>query len=355
MKKTKILFPCGDTDRLGGIEKYNRNFIDALKLAGAEVSEVTRYKGDFFAKLSFLFRFLLQYLFFRPDVIICGHLNLSPVCYYLKKFFKTPYTVSLYGIDIFNINTQVRYNAVNCADIVITISEFSRLEILKILPHIDSKIFMHISAVDPKDCYITEKRKDLIKKFNLEGKKLIVSLARLSTPEFKGQDRVLKALPDVLKAIPEAVYLIVGGGQDERVQDFLNQNPWLNNHVVFTGPPSHNEKNDYYNLSDVYILPSMYEGFGIVFIEAMACGIPTIASDGYGCREGLLNGELGYLVPPEDTKAIAKTLVEVLNKNEISDMKFRVNLREKSLAIYGIGAWNDRVKDLLRRLEKVKQ
>ena len=153
-----------------------------------------------------------------------------------------------------------------------------------------------------------------------------------------------------MKKITNAVYLIVGGGNDERVDAILKDHPELSPSVVFAGAVANDERVDYYNLGDVYALPSKFEGFGIVFIESLACGVPVVASDAYGCREGLLNGELGLLVPPDDLQAIANAIVLILDRKAPSSLFDREYLRKKTLQIYGIDTWNKRVKDLVSLL-----
>ncbi len=346
----KFLFIAGDVNLIGGIEKYNRDFLSALMKTGARTILVERRKGGFLAKLSFALRFIWQFIKQRPDIIFCGHLNFSPVCLVLKRFFGTPYTLALYGIEVIGIKGLLRRNAVCEAEQVVTISEYIKGLILKQFPEVKERIFMLPSAVDGSIFFIKEKNRVLIEKFGLVGRPIILSLARLSTPEHKGQDRVLKALPYVLEKVPDAVYLIVGSGNDARVNAVLNEHPELGKNVVFAGPAPDKERVDYYNLGDVYVLPSKYEGFGIVFIESLACGVPVIASDAYGCREGLLDGELGLLVPPDDLRAIADAIIAVLTKTAPRTLFDREYLRKRTLNVYGIDAWNKRVRELVKLL-----
>ena len=95
----RILFVAGDVNLIGGIEKYNRDLLVSLEKQGAQVNYVKREKGGFVAKLSFVFRFIGQYIKNRPEIVFCGHLNFSPVCLVLWKIFGTPYTLALYGIE----------------------------------------------------------------------------------------------------------------------------------------------------------------------------------------------------------------------------------------------------------------
>lgn len=346
----KLLFIVGDVNRIGGIEKYNRDFHSALRKTGASTVLVERRKGGLLAKLSFVLRVLWNYLNERPDIIFCGHLNFSPVCLVLKKIFGTPYALALYGIEIIDIHGRLKRKAVRESERVITISEYARGLILRQYPDLKEQIYMLPSAVDGSIFVIKNKNQGLLDKLAIAGRPIILSLARLSTAEHKGQDRVLASLPYVLERIPNALYLVVGGGADERVNAVLKKHPELANNVIFAGPASNDERVDYYNLGDVYVLPSKFEGFSIVFIESLACGVPVIASDAYGCREGLLNGELGILVPPDDLKAIADAIVLVLERRAPASLFDREYLRRKTLEVYGIDTWDKRVKNLVEQL-----
>ena len=346
----KSLFIAGDINRIGGIEKYNRDFYSALKKTGATIVLVERRKGGILAKLSFVFRVVWIYIKERPDIIFCGHLNFSPVCLALRLLFWTPYTIALYGIEIIESHGWLKRRAVLEAERVITISEYARGLILRQYPDLNERIFMLPSAVDGSVFFIKNKNQNLIDKYGIAGRPIILSLARLSTPEHKGQDRVLASLPYVLEKIPNAVYLIVGGGTDERVNAILRKHPELANSVIIAGPASNEERAEYYNLGDVYVLPSKYEGFSIVFIESLACGVPVIASDAYGCREGLLDGELGLLVPPDDLQAIANAIISILTESAHHMLFDREHLRKRTLDIYGIDAWNQRVGQLVKDL-----
>lgn len=346
----KSLFIAGDISRIGGIEKYNRDFYCALRNAGASITLVERGEGGIQAKILFVLQVIWQFFKVRPDIIFCGHLNFSPICLILKQMCGTPYTLALYGIEIIEAHNGLKRNAVIGADTIITISQYARDLILKKYPKLGERIFMLPSAVDGSIFQIRNKNKMLLDKFGIDGRPTILSLARLSTQEHKGQDRVLASLPYVLEKIPNAVYLVVGGGTDERVEALLKKHPELARSVIFTGAVSNEERVDFYNLGDVYALPTKFEGFGIVFIESLACGVPVVASEAYGCREALLNGELGLVVPPDDLKAIADAVVKILDRSAPSLLVNREFLRRKTLEVYGIHTWNTRVKTLIESL-----
>ena len=84
--------------------------------------------------------------------------------------------------------------------------------------------------------------------------------------------------------------------------------------MIFTGYVPESEKADHYRLADAFIMPSRGEGFGFVFLEAMACGIPVLASKVDGSREAVRNGSLGMMVSPADPKEIKEAVLATLKR-----------------------------------------
>jgi glycosyltransferase involved in cell wall biosynthesis len=161
---------------------------------------------------------------------------------------------------------------------------------------------------------VREKRRDLVDRHGLEGKRVLLTVGRLDAAErYKGFDEVLEVLPQ----LPEdVVYMIAGGGNDATRLQKKAYDLGVAKRVVFTGLFSDEEKADLYNLADVYVMPSRGEGFGFVFLEAMACGLPVIGSKLDGGREALRNGELGLLVDPTNPAEIRAAIVETLRSSE---------------------------------------
>jgi glycosyltransferase involved in cell wall biosynthesis len=131
-------------------------------------------------------------------------------------------------------------------------------------------------------------------------------LGRLSqTERYKGIDEVLEILPPLLRTRPDLVYLVVGEGSDRARLEQKAQSLGIAGHVVFTGQIPEYEKADHYRLADAFLLPSHGEGFGFVLLEAMASGIPVVASTLDGGREAVRQGQLGILVNPNDREELA--------------------------------------------------
>jgi glycosyltransferase involved in cell wall biosynthesis len=128
----------------------------------------------------------------------------------------------------------------------------------------------------------------------------------------KGFDEVIEALPRLATQIPAITYVIAGDGPDRpRLESKANALGVINR-VVFTGMVSDSEKTDHYRLADAFVMPSRGEGFGIVLLEAMACGIPTVASILDGSKEALRDGLLGTLVDPRDPHDVERGVLKAL-------------------------------------------
>jgi glycosyltransferase involved in cell wall biosynthesis len=107
---------------------------------------------------------------------------------------------------------------------------------------------------------------------------------------------------------------------------------------------------DYYNLCDAFVMQSKKEGFGIVFLEALASGKPVIAGNKEGSCDALLNGEVGILVDPDNVDEVAKAIINVLRGNVPDYLLDPQYLRETVLEHYGFDRFCQKVKELFHRI-----
>lgn len=239
------------------------------------------------------------------DVIICGHVNLLPVACSLGK----PLLV-IHGIEAWQpLRSTVRRRLIHRCRAIVAVSS---LTLERLLAWSNYKGPTHVlpNAVHLEQYGIREKRADLVERYGLAGKRALLTVGRLAGEDrSKGFDEVLEVLPQ----LPEdVVYIIAGGGQDfTRLRDKA-VSLGLAKRVVFTGLFPESDKPDLYNLADVYVMPSRGEGFGFVFLEAMASGLPAIGSKLDGGREALLHGELGTLVDPSNRDELREAILAAL-------------------------------------------
>ncbi|UCD85134.1 MAG: glycosyltransferase family 4 protein [Deltaproteobacteria bacterium] len=170
---------------------------------------------------------------------------------------------------------------------------------------------------------------EIIKRYNLENKRIILFVGRLI--KRKGVDNVLLALPKVIEKIPNLKYLIVGKGDDEIRLRKIVEDVGLDRYVDFLGYISREDLLHVYNTSDVFVMASRevksqstIEGFGIVYLEANACGVPVVGGRSGGIPEAVIDGETGLLVDSDNIEEISQAILRILK-----DEHFARELGEK--------------------------
>ena len=162
-----------------------------------------------------------------------------------------------------------------------------------------------------------DRRDDLVARHGLAGRRIILTVGRLSAAErYKGHDRLIAALPGILARVPDAAYLIVGSGDDRPRLERLAREAGVADRVVFAGHVPDEELPDYFALAHVFAMPSTGEGFGIVFLEAAASGLPVIGGNRDGSVDALAEGRIGRLVDPESREEIEAAVVEALERRQ---------------------------------------
>jgi glycosyltransferase involved in cell wall biosynthesis len=143
---------------------------------------------------------------------------------------------------------------------------------------------------------------------------------------YKGYDLVIETMPDLIKKFPSLKYIIAGKADKEekdRLSRLIETNN-LSEHVTLLGFVPEEELSEHFLLADAFVMPSRKEGFGIVFIEAAACGCKTIAGNQDGSIDALLNGRLGTLVCPTDKDAIHDAIVKNLTTERTADTSLAI-------------------------------
>jgi phosphatidylinositol alpha-1,6-mannosyltransferase len=141
----------------------------------------------------------------------------------------------------------------------------------------------------------------------------------------KGHDMVIRALRRLRQTIPNVTYVIVGDGPRRTQLEQLAEVVGVADRVVFTGKISDKDLLDTYALSDVFVMPSReelekcdVEGFGLVFLEANACGKPVIGGRSGGSADAIIDGVTGLLVDPHDPEDIANAMQRVLSDRNLA-------------------------------------
>jgi glycosyltransferase involved in cell wall biosynthesis len=185
----------------------------------------------------------------------------------------------------------------------------------------------------------------LIVQYGLADAKVLMTVARLwSSDIYKGVDVTIRALPAIAQVVPNVKYLVIGRGDDQPRLAQLAKDLGVADHVVFAGFVPTPDLVEHYRIADAYIMPSQ-EGFGIVYLEAMACGKPVVAGDADGSADPLEDGRLGWQVPHRDPDAVAAACIEILKgEDPRCDSQW---LRKECLALFRKDVLTDKLKQLL--------
>jgi phosphatidylinositol alpha-1,6-mannosyltransferase len=311
---------------VGGIAQYNCDFLSALARCD-RVCEVvvlpricTRFVGTLptavqqlrpvEGRLAYSLAALWTAITHQPiDLVFCGHLFMAPLAAVIAKILNFPLWVQVHGIEAWREPSTLQRRSVESATIVSSVSRYTRHRLLKAIGIDPARVKVLPNTVDPQ-FHPGPKPGYLMDRHAAGGKNVLMTVSRLSTLErYKGHDRVIRSLPRVLSQHPDIIYLIVGDGDDRPRLESLAVECGVAKSVQFTGFVPAEELPDYFRLADVFVMPSAAEGFGIVFLQAMATGVRVIAGNRDGSQDALCDGALGALVDPENCEELASAIL----------------------------------------------
>jgi phosphatidyl-myo-inositol dimannoside synthase len=318
----------------GGIAQYNRDAIAALT-AYSDIAQIVvlprviaerpfdapaKVRYDLAATdgvVAFVVRTLTQALFGgRFDLVLCAHVNLTPIAIVASRIACAPMVVVVHGKDAWDppLNRLAVF-AMKSADLILSVSQLTVDRMRAWLPGPRPAAVVVPNAVRLERFGIGEKAPDLLTRYGLQGKRVIMTLGRMAANErAKGFDQVIELMQRLRARCPELIYMCAGDGDDRPRLEAKARELGCADAVVFTGRIPEERKADYFRLADAYVMASRWEGFGIVVIEALACGVPVVGSTADATQEALLHGELGQAVDPDDPEALMSAILNALDR-----------------------------------------
>jgi glycosyltransferase involved in cell wall biosynthesis len=250
------------------------------------------------------------------DLVVCGHINLVPAAWLASVVSGGRLVLVVHGIDAWQPTGSAIANALaRRVDAFIAVSSVTQRRFSTWSGLGYERAFVLPNSIDFEVFRPGSRSEDLVRKYALQDKVLIMTLGRLVSGErYKGFDEVMEVLRDAALEVPGLTYMIAGDGDDRPRLEAKAERLGIRDRVVFTGRVPEARKRDYYNLADAFVMPSRGEGFGIVFLEAMACGVPVVGSTADGSREALRDGALGRLVDPDEAVAIRQAIVAAVRE-----------------------------------------
>lgn len=343
-----LLLTIGFPPEKGGVQDYLYNVVKHLKsqtivLAPNHVKSTTFdktqqfkiYRSEIFSggKPKRIRMFIDAFKIIKNeklDVVQCGQtLPVGLIALLLKVVTKTPYVVYAHGLDVIKpqnnfLRKAVLLQVLNFADKIFANSEFTKNEVAKLnIP--EEKIMRLTPGIDFKDFLFPFNRQKFKRQNNLVGSKIVISIGRLV--ERKGFDYAIKALPSLLKKFPNTIYLIIGEGPYKAILQRLVREENVGDNVRFLGALNRKEMIKYLFISDVLVMPSRIiaeqgevEGFGIVFLEANACGKPVIGSYSGGIKDAVVDGKTGLLIKdPTSVKEVSDKISLLLSNPALAE------------------------------------
>ncbi|MEL7067334.1 MAG: glycosyltransferase family 4 protein [Cyanobacteria bacterium J06581_3] len=283
----------------------------------------------------------------RPERVFCGHINLAPLVSPLCKLLGIPYTVMTYGKEVWYPLPAKEKKAIQEAQRVWTISRYSR-DLACTANQIPPEKFDMLPCVVDGDVFTPGAASpELIEQYQLTDHRVLMTVARLWAGDiYKGVDVTIRALPKIAQAFPDVKYVVIGRGDDQPRLAQLAVDLGVADQVVFAGFVPDDALVAHYRLADVYVMPSK-EGFGIVYLEAMACGVPVIAGDDDGSADPVQDGRVGWQVPHRDPDAVAVACIEALRGE---DKRCSGSwLREQTLMTFSAPALVERMQTLINK------
>jgi phosphatidyl-myo-inositol dimannoside synthase len=221
-------------------------------------------------------------------------------------------------MDGYDDDFRRRRRYVRGAQRIVAVSRFTRAATARLLAppgrtaEAEKRIVLIENGVDPWRFRPGPKRTDLLRYYGLEGAFVFVSVCRLL--EKKGIDHTIRAFATLAATFPDCRYLVVGDGTYRARLEALAEEEGVADRVVFAGQVAEEELVDHYRLGDVFVMPNRElpngdtEGFGLVFLEANACGIPVVAGCAGGSPDAVTDQVNGLVVDGRDVGAITAAM-----------------------------------------------
>lgn len=314
----------------GGIARYNQDLFESLAADGAEIVVLPRH-GDarglalpngiqqrrpVFNRTFYAAAALWAALRYRPfDVVFCGHVFMAPLAWFISHLLGARYWLQGHGTDVWSIRGGMARRAIEAADLVTTVSRATRRSLLgsvdlppdraRVLP--DTVRDMFKPGPTPEQ---------LAKRLQLGPGPILLTVGRLAASErYKGHEQVFAILPTLRAQLPGLVHVVVGDGDDRaRLEQRARELTGDPSAVRFLGFVPDEDLPDLYRLADLYVMPSTQEGFGIVYLEAAACGLRVLGGTGGGSGDAIPDGRVGATVDPSDSEALVAAIVRLLGQ-----------------------------------------
>lgn len=335
-----IIAALAACEEISMVEVLPRQTLDPIFELPAKVCQLPPSAG----RLRYIVRSIQRVWTERPNIVFCNHVYMAPLAALIAYLVGARFMVQLHGIEIWAEPTKLQRRALEAADLLICVSRDTRS---RALTHCDIRPERAVVLNNTFDSRFTPGPRAVARnQFGLKDEFVLLIIGRLDARErYKGHDRVIAALPQLvhLKRRP-ILFLIAGDGDDRPRLEAEAAAAGVYENVRFLGQVPAENLPDLYRAADLFVLPSTGEGFGIVFIEAMACGTPALGLAAGGAPDALGDGDLGFMVQPDQD--LARAIGELIAEPHRSGNDTAASVHNR----FGNTAFNSRVANLVARI-----
>ncbi|MGH9928225.1 MAG: glycosyltransferase family 4 protein [Pyrinomonadaceae bacterium] len=342
----------------GGIQAVNKLIIDVAENAAQPGCVVSWHDAPGVAwarrwpdaicaggsRLRFVLGALARLRHARGSLIFATHVGLAPLGRIIKHISKGRLLIFLHGVEAWGPIPRITMWGLKGCDLFVTNSQYTLTEFRAQHPM--------VSEIPGEVCHLParslgnghghlQERND-----NPAGHRVLIVGRIWGRGLMKGQRELISVWPRVLECFPQAELWIVGEGAGRSQLESLAKSLGVDGAVKFTGQVPDVELEAIYRASDLYAMPSRGEGFGLVFAEAMAVGLPCIASKLDAGSEVVVNGETGILVDPANLDELFQAIKELLGDKDLRARMGQAGLR-RATEIFSLDNFNQRIERLL--------
>lgn len=250
-------------------------------------------------------------LFCSKETPIVGNMNdvyyamASKNPFFYKKYYYYDWIKRYF---YYNLVRFLEKKALRKLSAIICNSRFVKLTLNKKYNLPNNKLHVVCKSIDPSRFT----KKSRIKKGNFP-----VILFVGGNYQRKGLPLIIKASPKIIEKYPSAKFYVVGEDPNENKMKKLCEKQGVKSNFVFLGFVPNERLINYYKIADIFVMPSLVEAFGVVFLEAMACAVPVMGSKIGGTKELIKDGVNGFLVNPYDAEQLSKKMLEILENKKL--------------------------------------
>jgi phosphatidylinositol alpha-1,6-mannosyltransferase len=268
-------------------------------------------------KIAFTGRLSRDILIRRPSWMMFSHIGLTRAQKGIPPGLRRPYGVFLHGVEAWNRLSATDRSMLRGASLRVANTKYTACRVMQANPEIGTVEACQLALTtaspggtplpdDQLPPAIADSRNNIV---------LMVGGLR-ANQAYKGHDQVIQAWPAVVAGAPGAHLVIAGDGDDRLRLEVLARESGAGGTITFTGFASDALLAACYDRASLFVMPSRGEGFGLVYVEAMAHGVPCIGSRHDAAGDVIVDGKTGMLVEQDDIAAIARAIVSLLRDPE---------------------------------------